>query len=128
MAEGKSTAEASGCDEDSGLGDCVVCRDVWKIPVPAEILHGEKRLLVCLNCLLTERWLQHKVQTRPQIEVKASRLLRQCKTCIAESSGHPWVNWRFCLKCCQHVCGSSHKGHPCKAPKLVSLTLRCSWW
>lgn len=125
MVDSKSRAGVRDCYQDSEIGDCAVCCDVWKKSVPAEIVHGEKRLPVCLNCLLTERWLQHTRQNRPQNAVKAKRLLRQCNTCIAESSGHPWVNWRFCLRCCQHVCSSSHKNHPCKAPKLVSSRSEC---
>ena len=121
MADSKPTAEVEVCDKGSELGDCVICRDMWNKTIPAEILQEKTNLAACVDCVLTERWLQHTVQNSAQNPVKASRLLRQCHTCIAESSGHQWVNWRFCLKCCQHVCGSSLKTHPCQHqhPKLT---------
>ncbi len=120
-----STPEVQDCDTDGKIGDCIVCRDVWNRTVPAEIHLEKTKLPACVDCFLTERWLRHTVQNSAQDPVKASRLLRQCGTCIAESSYHPWVNWRFCVKCCQHVCGSSLKEHPCRPlRKVVSFKIK----
>ncbi len=125
MAECKSTEDGRDCDRDSELlRECSVCRDVWNCTVPAEIFHRKTTQPVCLNCFLTERWLQRTVQNSGQGQTEATQLLRQCERCVIDSSDHVRVLWRFCLKCCQHVCGSSYKDHPCKDKKQVSLSSR----
>lgn len=114
MAEFNSTAKVFG-SEDSGMKDCTLCRDLWNQRVAAEIIHKQTGLPVCVDCLLTKWWLMQEIDKKQGL-IKLFHFQHHCETCIATSSGHPRVLWRFCLECCQHVCADSH---PCQAKKLV---------
>ncbi len=116
---------------------CAVCRDFWQREVNAEVDHsrvqgGKKKvaaeaqpgLNVCLDCALSERWMNGKTSGG---QVSAFKLLRECALpgCGGNQSGPMW----FCFACFKYICnGCKHSAvHFCEGNQVGFNKIKSSF-
>ncbi len=106
---------------------CAVCRDIWQRDMEAEVyyrkcgtkkkLAAEVPLIVCMDCILSDRWLHANTSG----QVKAFKMLRECalQRCDGNQSDPMW----FCYDCFKYICNECKQNaeHTCDGKKVGNI-------
>ncbi len=79
--------------------ECESCRKIRHRATAADVVHQKTRSPVCLNCALTEVYLQRRAGDQMK-KIKALQILRPCVRCKSDNLRR--TGW--CRECQQHYC------------------------